>query len=116
MAREQAHPFGALLKRFRLAKGLTQEDLAEQAGLSARAISDLERGVNHRPHQETLRCLTEALQLSEQEQGRLEEAIRRQGMAQVALASGTALPLTHASSLLVGRQREQYLLDIFLAR
>src|SRR5690348_8818505 len=32
--------FGDLLRRHRLAAGLTQEELAERAGLSARAISD----------------------------------------------------------------------------
>jgi transcriptional regulator with XRE-family HTH domain len=35
--------FAALLKRHRLAAGLTQEALAERAGLSPRAVSDLER-------------------------------------------------------------------------
>jgi transcriptional regulator with XRE-family HTH domain len=33
---------GARPKRERVARGLTQEALAERAGLSARAISDLE--------------------------------------------------------------------------
>ena len=35
--------FGALLKRLRLAAGLTQEALAERAGLSVKALSELER-------------------------------------------------------------------------
>ncbi len=35
--------FGDLLRRFRLAAGLTQEELAERAQISPRAISDLER-------------------------------------------------------------------------
>src|SRR5947209_2906721 len=35
--------FGALLQRHRLAAGLSQEELAERAGLSRRGISDLER-------------------------------------------------------------------------
>jgi transcriptional regulator with XRE-family HTH domain len=39
-----ATTFGDLLRRYRLAAGLTQEELAEQAHLSPRAISDLERG------------------------------------------------------------------------
>jgi predicted ATPase/transcriptional regulator with XRE-family HTH domain len=56
--------FGYLLKRHRQAAGLTQEALAERAGLSARAVSDLERSVNRRPHDETLRLLAEALCLS----------------------------------------------------
>ncbi len=40
-----AATFGELLRRSRVATGLTQEELAERAGLSARGISDLERGV-----------------------------------------------------------------------
>src|SRR5690348_6412580 len=55
--------FGALLRRHREAAGLTQEALAELAGLSARGISDLERGIRIRPHLETLRLLAEALGL-----------------------------------------------------
>jgi transcriptional regulator with XRE-family HTH domain len=37
--------FGALLKRHRVAAGLSQESLAERARLSARAISAYERGL-----------------------------------------------------------------------
>src|SRR6188768_2546191 len=51
---EQGQPFGDLLKRYRLAAGLTHEALAERATLSARAISDLERGVSRRPRRETI--------------------------------------------------------------
>ena len=36
--------FGSLLRRHRQAAGLTQEELAERARLSARAVIDLERG------------------------------------------------------------------------
>ena len=36
--------FGRLLKRLRMAADLTQEELAERAMVSARSISDLERG------------------------------------------------------------------------
>ena len=39
----RAASFGDLLRRDRLTAGLTQEALAERAGLSVRAISDLER-------------------------------------------------------------------------
>ena len=40
---------GAFLKRYRLAAGLSQEALAARAGLSARTISDLERGIHGTP-------------------------------------------------------------------
>ncbi len=56
--------FGALLRRHRIDAGLTQEELAERAQLSARVISDLERGVNRIPRVYTLRQLADALQLS----------------------------------------------------
>ncbi|HZS87697.1 MAG TPA: helix-turn-helix domain-containing protein [Chloroflexota bacterium] len=42
-ATDPAMPFGALLRRLRVLAGLTQEQLAERAGLSARAVGDLER-------------------------------------------------------------------------
>jgi DNA-binding XRE family transcriptional regulator len=35
-----------LLRRLRTEAGLTQEELAERAGLSPRSVSDLERGIN----------------------------------------------------------------------
>ena len=36
---------GDLVRRHRTAAALSQEELAERAGLSVRAISDLERGI-----------------------------------------------------------------------
>ena len=56
--------FRVLLRRYRLAAGLTQEALAERAGLSARAISDLERGLRQTPQRQTLTLLTQALRLT----------------------------------------------------
>ena len=59
MAPESA--FGSTLRRLRLAAGLTQEELAEQAGLSARAVSALERGINRTPQRTTLEALLAGL-------------------------------------------------------
>jgi len=39
-------PFAGVLRRLRAGTGLTQEELAGAAGLSPRAISDLERGLS----------------------------------------------------------------------
>jgi predicted ATPase/DNA-binding XRE family transcriptional regulator len=59
--------FAELLKRHRIAAGLTQEELAERARLSARSISDLERGINRRPYPHTMRNLVQGLGLPERE-------------------------------------------------
>ena len=69
--------FGELLRRHRLEAGLTQEALAERAGLSLRAISDLERGLRRAPYRETVRMLSEALGLDLGARERLESAARR---------------------------------------
>src|SRR5215831_6719683 len=56
--------FGAQLKALREAAGFTQEELATIAGLSVAAVSALERGQRRRPHVETVRALSAALDLS----------------------------------------------------
>jgi class 3 adenylate cyclase len=56
---------------------MTQEALAERAGLSARTVSDLERGLYQAPHRDTVARLAEALQLSQSKQAVLEAAIDR---------------------------------------
>jgi transcriptional regulator with XRE-family HTH domain len=55
--------FGELLRRLRNAAGLTQEELAQNAGLSPRSISDLERGINQTARRDTARLLAGALGL-----------------------------------------------------
>jgi predicted ATPase/transcriptional regulator with XRE-family HTH domain len=73
----EVRSFGELLHRYRVASRLTQEALAERAGLSARGISDLERGVRAGPRRDTLRLLIEALQLSPPERAALVVAAGR---------------------------------------
>src|SRR5262245_41618775 len=68
--------FGALLRRHRVAAALSQEALAARAGLSTRAVSDLERGVKARPHLETVRRLADALGLEPAERAALAAAAR----------------------------------------
>jgi transcriptional regulator with XRE-family HTH domain len=53
-----------LLREHRDAANLTQEELAELAELSVRAVSDLERGVTRRTRRDTARRLARALQLA----------------------------------------------------
>jgi non-specific serine/threonine protein kinase len=54
--------FGTLLRRHRMAAGLTQETLAERAGLSVYGIQKLERGTTH-PYRDTAERLVAALEL-----------------------------------------------------
>ncbi|MGI8825901.1 MAG: helix-turn-helix domain-containing protein [Chloroflexota bacterium] len=69
--------FGRMLKQYRVAASLTEEELAEQAGLSVRGISDLERGAKTRPHRETVSLLVRALGLTEEQRNALEGTISR---------------------------------------
>ncbi len=64
MKRGAPGSFGAQLKALREAAGFTQEELATIAGLSVHAVSALERGERRRPHVETVRALSAALDLT----------------------------------------------------
>jgi tetratricopeptide (TPR) repeat protein/transcriptional regulator with XRE-family HTH domain len=77
MATPQSLSFGAMLRCYRIAAGLTQEALAARAGISARGVSDLERGVRRAPYQETIKRLAEVFQLSVSERAAFEAAAGR---------------------------------------
>jgi transcriptional regulator with XRE-family HTH domain len=79
VASNSAASLAALLKQHRAVRGLTQEELAERASLSARAISDLERGIAHRPQAYTIGRLVDALGLSAADAAQFERAARRLG-------------------------------------
>jgi predicted ATPase/transcriptional regulator with XRE-family HTH domain len=83
--------FAALLRRHRVAAVLSQEALAERAGLSVRGISDLERGVKQRPHLETVRLLSDALGLAPPERAAL-TAAARPATTEAAPVAAPALP------------------------
>src|SRR5438105_3627615 len=113
--------FGDLLRQFRFSGRLTQEALAERAGLSVHGIQKLERGATH-PYRDTVKRLTLALQLAPHEQVRFNDAAlpaprRRQARLQPAGASNpqgraaAGLVLGHTSrTRFVGRRRELSLL------
>ena len=101
----QPRTFGALLKYHRLAAGLSQEQLAERAGLTAQAISTLERGFRRAPYRDTVRALARALALSPAEAAALAAAVPR-GRADMAAAPERRPVLPLLPSPLVGRARE----------
>jgi len=73
--------FGDLLRHHRQVAGLTQQQLAEKAGLSAHGIQKLERGATH-PYRDTTQRLIVALQLEAEDRSRFEAAVapvRRHG-------------------------------------
>ena len=104
--------FGALLRRHRLAAGLSQEALAERARLSVNGISALERGDRRYPYHETVLLLAKALGLSPAAEAELEAAAARprqphaRVLSQLDASDGptTNLPLQRTS--LVGREAE----------
>ena len=62
--RDAQPSFADVLRRARRRAGLTQEELAERAGLSARAITAIERGISRAPHKTTIELLCAALELA----------------------------------------------------
>jgi predicted ATPase/DNA-binding CsgD family transcriptional regulator len=97
-------PFAVLLQQYRQAAGLSQEELAERAGLSARGISDLERGVRRSPYPVTVRALAKALDLDATAQTRLLAAVRPRSGVPEARGSTASLPIPLSS--FVGRECE----------
>src|SRR5689334_10637460 len=74
--------FGALVRQYRQAAALSQEALAERAGLSTDAISVIERGKRGAPRPETIALLAQALALSTEERAALIASARpRSGTA-----------------------------------
>ncbi|HEY7022849.1 MAG TPA: helix-turn-helix domain-containing protein, partial [Ktedonobacterales bacterium] len=113
--------FGELLRQHRLAAGLTQEELAERARISVRAISDLERGVRRAPHKDTLRLLAEALNLSEDDCALLFESVRETRRAEAAPPSTGPTGVFSgdfpvALTPLIGREREEAAIAHLLSR
>jgi len=104
--------FGEALRRHRVTAGLTQEALAERARLSARAISDLERGIKHRPRHATLALLVEALQLAGAARAAFEDTAYGLGASPAIRAP--VRPLQPTVAPLVGRARDLAALESHL--
>jgi LuxR family maltose regulon positive regulatory protein len=112
--------FGALLRRHRVDSGHSQEALAERARLSARGISDLERGMRH-PQPGTVARLVEALALEPEERASFEAAgqhgrvlrpprtsvARQHDGAPLLVATKLAVPSTRADHVARARLIEQ---------
>jgi predicted ATPase/transcriptional regulator with XRE-family HTH domain/Tfp pilus assembly protein PilF len=91
-------PLAELLRRHRAEAHLTQEELAERAGVSARAIGDIETGVSLWPRAITVSLIAEALGLDAESKNALRSASTRR-----ALGSSADLP---RATTLIGRDTE----------
>jgi tetratricopeptide (TPR) repeat protein/transcriptional regulator with XRE-family HTH domain len=81
--------FGRLLKNLRTSARMTQEELAEQAGLSSRSISDLERGIHATARRETAQLLADALGLTGSVRTAFEAAARGEAIPAMGVAAAT---------------------------
>ncbi|HEV3294533.1 MAG TPA: helix-turn-helix transcriptional regulator, partial [Streptosporangiaceae bacterium] len=112
MAEQLALGFGGLLRRLRTEAWLTQEELAEAAGLSPRSISDLERGVNLTARKDTARLLADALHLFGPARAQFEAVARGRAVPDWAGAAAALRTLPRDITSFTGRQRElQELVD-----
>jgi transcriptional regulator with XRE-family HTH domain len=89
----QSTAFAVLLKRFRGRAGLTQETLAERAGLSVTGISKIERGIHPSPHCDTIHLLADALGLSPDDRAALEQAACQSAIPSPWLRDGQTVSL-----------------------
>lgn len=94
MRRSAPGPFGAQLKALREKAGYTQEELATISGVSVHAVSALERGERRRPHSETVRALSAALDLTGPARDALMGSARHLDGADTAAVASLPLPLT----------------------
>ncbi|MEV4621104.1 helix-turn-helix domain-containing protein [Asanoa sp. NPDC049573] len=113
--------FAAQLRRHRLGLRLTQEALAERAGISSRSVSAMERGRGRGPQPRTLEQLALALNLSDDERASFVEAGRalfwgNRGTSAVApsVPAGPAWHLPPDIVDFVGRDEELALLGTVL--
>jgi predicted ATPase/transcriptional regulator with XRE-family HTH domain len=109
--------FGDLVRRYRLDADLSQEALAERAGLSAHGISALERGVNRTAQRETVLRLADALGLSGHDRTAFLSSAQRRGARSGTLSSTdspTTLPVPLTA--LLGRDKELAALTEMLRR
>jgi len=108
---DEAASFGELLRRCREHAAISQEELAERAGLTAHAISALERGLRRRPYPHTVQALATALGLSNDERVAFTAAARRSNPGPAAPSAASPLEarrtnLPHPPNALIGRERD----------
>ncbi|HEY8600776.1 MAG TPA: helix-turn-helix domain-containing protein [Thermomicrobiales bacterium] len=101
----QTERFGQLLRRYRLAVGLTQKGLAARAVVSLRTVTNLEGSRVTRSHGATLQSIAEALELTADEWAQLEQRLAGDAVG-VPDARATRAVLPSYDTAFVGRDAE----------
>lgn len=119
MSGSTPQPLGKLLRTYRIRCGLSQQALATASGVSARSISDLERGQRAHAHLETARLLGVALGLAPSDLEALlvaarsdERTVEWHSEPSIAITAPVRwnAPLPREGSVLFGREAELALL------
>jgi predicted ATPase/DNA-binding XRE family transcriptional regulator len=97
-------PLGRLLRHHREQARLTQEELADRAGVSARTISDIERGVRTRAYTDTAVRLSVALSLTDTDRAAFLNAAR--GPKALPGGEHRVSRIPRPITSLIGRERE----------
>lgn len=116
MTAQASHAFGSLLRRYRLMANLSQQALAEGAGLSPNTIAALERGRRATPRPDTVALLADALQLGLEDRttlitaatatGHLDDSTRPARPANLPDTSAAVRLLPTPPTPFIGRERE----------
>ncbi|HEY1298620.1 MAG TPA: helix-turn-helix domain-containing protein, partial [Chloroflexota bacterium] len=109
----QASSFGEQVRRHRIARGFSQEALAERAGLSVRGVSDLERSVRRQPQASTVGRLVDALGLTGLERDAMVGSAVRPASVPTTRGRGVEPPVPLTS--FVGREADVVALGELLA-
>src|SRR3954451_11688226 len=94
--------FPAMLRQRRVAAWLTQEQLGERAGLTARSVSQLERGRVRFPRPETVRLLGQALGMTAHEIAHFQQLARVDYWTDRAPRLASTAPGDGPSSITIG--------------
>ena len=89
--------FGARMRLLRVRAGLTQEVLAERAGVAVATIAALEQGQRRRPYPHTVAALSHALGLGDAE--RMSLAMRERRVAGSFKSVHPAVPVIEVPAL-----------------
>ncbi len=117
VAEQPGLEFAGVLRQLRTEARLTQEELAQAAGLSPRSVSDLERGIHRTARKDTAVLLADALDLAEPTRALFVAAARGRasaaevlaavpGQAPGAAAAAATRTLPRDTANFTGRERE----------